>query len=123
KQSTEDTQIDQVSLSAPLWIDRDTPGAKPGGDNGAYLLSDPKNPNTPAIASHQTLGRLAQARLDAQNIQNATVAQLEEAGRALKADLKAAGTTRLSPYYPFEIVCEELCGQGHATMRGVLIIV
>src|SRR5947209_3362406 len=43
KQSTVDTEIDNVALNERLWIDRDTPGAKGGGDNGAYLLADPKN--------------------------------------------------------------------------------
>ena len=48
---------------------------------------------------------------------------MEEAGRQLKADLKAAGTTHIYTYVPFEVVCEELCGQGHGTMRGEMIVV
>jgi hypothetical protein len=38
--------------------------------------------------------------------------------------LKAAGVTEITAYIPgdWELVCEELCGQGHATMRGQVII-
>jgi heme/copper-type cytochrome/quinol oxidase subunit 2 len=123
KQSTEDTQIENVALNQRLWIDRDTPGAKGGGDNGAYQLGDPKNPNAIPLSSSQNLGMLVNQRLAAQNITNPTEQQIKEAGNQLKADLKAAGTTHVSTYVPFEVVCEELCGQGHATMRGELIVV
>src|SRR4051812_17407039 len=122
KQSTEDTSIDQIAMNQRLWIDRDTQGAKGGGDNGAYLLADPKNATSIPIGTSQTLERLARQRLEAQN-PNPTSAQIEEAFKQLKADLKAAGVTHLSTYVPFEVVCEELCGQGHATMRGELIVV
>lgn len=38
------------------------------------------------------------------------------------AKLKAAGVTEVSAYEPgiWDLVCEELCGQGHYTMRGQL---
>jgi heme/copper-type cytochrome/quinol oxidase subunit 2 len=123
KQSTVDTPIDNVALNDRLWIDRDTPGAKGGGENNAYLLADPKNANGLPINTSQTLERLARARLEAQNVANPTAQQVEDAFKQLKADLKAAGTTHVSTYVPFEVVCEELCGQGHATMRGELIVV
>jgi heme/copper-type cytochrome/quinol oxidase subunit 2 len=121
KQSTVDTPIDSVPLNARLWIDRDTLGAK--GVGGVYTLSDPKNPNSPPISIHQSLQNLAINRLAAQNITSPTPQQLEEVGKALKADFKAAGISSLSTYEPFEVVCEELCGAGHATMRGELIVV
>ncbi|HEV8607717.1 MAG TPA: cytochrome c oxidase subunit II [Tepidisphaeraceae bacterium] len=123
KQSTVDTPIDNVALDVRLWIDRDTPGAKPGGENGAYLLADPRNANGLPINTSQTLERLARARLEAQNVANPSAQQVEEAGKQLKADLKAAGVSHIFTYVPFEVVCEELCGQGHATMRGELIVV
>jgi cytochrome c oxidase subunit 2 len=123
KQSTQDTPIDSVAINSMLWIDRDTQTAKAGGDNGAYLLGDPKNPTATPIFSGQTLGQLAGARLAAQNVASPTPQQIEEAGKQLRTDLKAAGVTSLSTYVPFEVVCEELCGMGHGTMRGVLIVV
>jgi len=123
KQSTQDTPIDSVALNSMLWIDRDTQTAKPGGDGGAYLLGDPKNPNAFPINSGQTLERLATARLQSQGNASPTQQQIDEAGKQLRADLKAAGVTSLSTYVPFEVVCEELCGMGHATMRGTLIVV
>jgi len=112
-----------VALNSMLWIDRDTQTAKPGGDGGAYLLGDPKNPNAFPINSGQTLERLATARLQSQGNASPTQQQIDEAGKQLRADLKAAGVTSLSTYVPFEVVCEELCGMGHATMRGTLIVV
>ncbi len=123
KQSTVDTSIDNVTMNDRLWIDRDTPGAKAGGDNGAYLLADPKNANGLPINTSQTLERLARQRLEAQNVANPTQQQVDDAFKQLKADLRAAGVTHVSTYVPFEVVCEELCGQGHATMRGELIVV
>jgi hypothetical protein len=123
KQSTQDTPIDSVALNSMIWIDRDTQTAKPGGEGGAYLLFDPKAPTGFPINSGQTLGQLVNARLAVQNIATPTKEQIEEAGKALKADLKAAGVTSLSTYVPFEVVCEELCGMGHATMRGTMIVV
>ncbi len=123
KQSTQDTPIDNVGPDTMIWIDRDTQGAKPGGDNGAYTFGDPKNPNAFPITTGQTLERLATARLQSQNNAQPTQQQIDEAGKQLKADLKANGVTHLSTYVPFEVVCEELCGMGHATMRGTMIVV
>jgi heme/copper-type cytochrome/quinol oxidase subunit 2 len=123
KQSTVDTEIEKVALTDRLWIDRDTPGAKAGGENNAYLLSDPKNANAIPLNTSQSLERLVVQRLAAQNVEKPTAQQTDEALKQLKADLKAAGTTHVSTYVPFEVVCEELCGQGHATMRGEMIVV
>ncbi|HEV8291069.1 MAG TPA: hypothetical protein VGP94_04075, partial [Tepidisphaeraceae bacterium] len=123
KQSTVDTQIESVALGDRLWIDRDTPGAKAGGDNGAYLLFDPKNATGQPINTSQTLERLARQRLEAQKVENPSEQQVKDAFKQLKTDLKAAGVSHVSTYVPFELVCEELCGQGHATMRGELIVV
>src|ERR1044072_1729161 len=40
------------------------------------------------------------------------------------AALKEAGITDVTVYEPgaWELVCEELCGQGHATMRGEVVV-
>ena len=39
--------------------------------------------------------------------------------------LKTAGITEVNAYVPgyWDIVCEELCGQGHYTMQGRLVVV
>jgi heme/copper-type cytochrome/quinol oxidase subunit 2 len=48
--------------------------------------------------------------------------------RALTKDvvesLKTAGVTEVTTYEPgyWDLVCEELCGQGHATMQGKLVV-
>jgi hypothetical protein len=43
---------------------------------------------------------------------------------ALRLDLKKMGIERLAYVdEPFEIVCEELCGAGHGTMNGQMIVV
>jgi heme/copper-type cytochrome/quinol oxidase subunit 2 len=43
---------------------------------------------------------------------------------ALFDKLRAAGITEVRAYVPgyFDIVCEELCGQGHYTMQGRLVV-
>src|SRR5207244_3425036 len=40
------------------------------------------------------------------------------------AKLKAAGVTEVTAYEPgyWDLVCEELCGQGHYTMQGKLVV-
>jgi heme/copper-type cytochrome/quinol oxidase subunit 2 len=40
------------------------------------------------------------------------------------AKLKKAGITQVTVYEPgfWDLVCEELCGQGHATMRGQIFV-
>jgi cytochrome c oxidase subunit 2 len=48
-----------------------------------------------------------------------------ELQKALFEKLKTAGITEVQAYVPgyWDIVCEELCGQGHYTMQGRLVVV
>ena len=53
-----------------------------------------------------------------------TDARIEEEVRLLRADLTRMGITELNYVeQPFEIVCEELCGNGHYSMNGMMIVV
>lgn len=48
----------------------------------------------------------------------------EELRTAILDKLRAAGITEVQAYIPgyWDIVCEELCGQGHYTMQGRLVV-
>ena len=72
-----------------------------------------------SIQSRDTLRTLVESRLGA----GATAEQLEAEGKKLAADFKRAGVNHLTTITPFEVVCRELCGAGHATMRAELIVV
>lgn len=49
----------------------------------------------------------------------------DELRTAILDKLRAAGVTEVQAYVPgyWDIVCEELCGQGHYTMQGRLVVV
>jgi heme/copper-type cytochrome/quinol oxidase subunit 2 len=54
----------------------------------------------------------------------ATKEELDAEVAALRSDLKKMGVSELTYIeQPFEIVCEELCGEGHALMNGQMIVV
>lgn len=54
----------------------------------------------------------------------ATRGELDAEVAALRSELKKMGIRELSYVeQPFEIVCEELCGEGHALMNGQMIVV
>lgn len=90
------------SLSYYITILPDAPGAVKDPKKEEYLYQDKSNPKKPS-----TIIR---------NGQPITVSRLEK--------LIEAGINEITVYKPghFEIVCEELCGGQHFTMRGELYI-
>lgn len=129
--STATTPIDQVRATDAIWLDPDTPGVIVAGNPKRYRLADPTDKNPPArrraiLDSLETLEAAARRRLARRQItgDQVTPALLNEELDKLKGDLKGMGINQLSVVVkPHEIVCEELCGQGHATMRGEMLMV
>jgi heme/copper-type cytochrome/quinol oxidase subunit 2 len=101
-QSTQELSIDDPQLiGKPLWIDADTAGAQwqPNDDASqvSYFINGVDSGGSPVPV---------RGRSDAMTPE-------------LIADLKRAGFKRLTAVtHPFEVVCEELCGSGHYSMRG-----
>jgi cytochrome c oxidase subunit 2 len=120
-QCTHEVPIEQVDLKQLLWVDRGTKNAGPDAD-GVWGLADPKDANS-RVATLGFLESMVKARLAARKIAAPTGEQIRLEGEVLRADLKAAGVNTLWTMSPFEIVCEELCGMGHGTMKGTLIVV
>jgi hypothetical protein len=69
-----------------------------------------------------TLRTLVDRRFAAQNVAAPTPEQYNTELQKLRDDFKKAGTTELTVVQPWEIVCAELCGQGHSQMKGELIV-
>lgn len=120
-ESTKLADAGGLTRNSRLWVDRDTPGAVSDPDKG-YVIVDPKNPAV-KIGHLDLIGNVARGRLAARSVESPTDAQVDEEVKALAADLKAAGRDRLPIVVPYEIVCMELCGGEHATMRGEMIVV
>jgi len=100
KQSTQEYSIDSADLAGKsLWIDLNTPGVEYDKRTNDFRLPDPSDNKKSIIRNLATLNADAIAKL------------------------KAAGLTNVRAFSPFEIVCMELCGQGHATMRGEMVVV
>lgn len=97
-QSTEDLPIDDPRLiDKPIWIDSATAGAQ-------YVPADLLANVTYALKDKE--GKVIATNRDALT-------------REQIATLKAAGVKKVTVLAkPFELVCEELCGQGHYKMRG-----
>ena len=119
--------LEQAPADKPIWLDPSTPKVEIGGNPKRYRLYDPtdtrRGPTRRYIMdTFETLDQAAERRLRRANA-SATPEQLAQGLPAeldkLRADLKAMGINDLSVVqHKFEIVCEELCGMGHGTMRG-----
>ena len=119
--STSDVPVDHLTLDSRLWVDRSIPTVTVD-EEGVATLPDPKTAGA-GLGYLQTPKSLVQIRLAGKNVNEPTDAQLTEELTLLKADWKAAGVSTLPVIaQPFEIVCQELCGSGHGTMRGELIV-
>ena len=126
--------LDQVPATAPIWLDSDTPGVIVAGNPRRYRIQDPATATRPPaqrraiLDSMETLTFAARRRLaragSTQEQMDQNPALVAEEVNKLKADLAKLGITKLSAVTKVhEIVCEELCGLGHATMRGEMIMV
>ena len=123
-QSTKSVPVDQIKLNDRLWVDRDTKGASQDAEQ-TYTVPDPVNPSTVSyerVGKLGTLRTLVERRFAAQNVAAPTPDQYDTELQKLRDDFKKAGTTELTVVQPWEIVCAELCGQGHSQMKGELIV-
>jgi heme/copper-type cytochrome/quinol oxidase subunit 2 len=131
--STKSFTLDKVPADKPVWLDPDTKGVEMGGNPKRYNLYDPTDKTRGArrriwISNSDSLNDGARRRLirggktlDEVNADPKLVAGEVE---KFKADLAAQGITELRVVdRVHEIVCEELCGLGHTTMRGEMIMV
>lgn len=132
KQSTAEASIESVPADKQIWLDHNVPGVVLHGTPKAFKIFDPDDPQKNLtrrrlwLQSLESLEDVARKRL-----MRAKVATEEIKGErlanevwAVRRDLKALGIERVSYVErAFEIVCEELCGLGHHTMRGDLIVV
>jgi heme/copper-type cytochrome/quinol oxidase subunit 2 len=119
--------IEQAPADKPIWLDPSTPKVEIGGNPKRYRLYDPTDTRRTAqrrviMDTFETLNDAAERRLRRVNA-SATPDQLAQGLpgelEKLRADFKAMGINDLSVVqHKFEIVCEELCGSGHGTMRG-----
>jgi heme/copper-type cytochrome/quinol oxidase subunit 2 len=121
-ESTVSIPVEQLTRNSRLWVDRDTPGAANDEGKGGYAITDPKNP-TVKIGNLELIDSVARNRLTARGVADAKDEQVEAEVKALAADFKAAGRAEVIAVKPYDIVCMELCGQGHAQMGGQLIVV
>jgi cytochrome c oxidase subunit 2 len=124
-QSTTLTPVDEVKLNDRLWVDRDSQGATQAADQ-LYTIADPVNPSDQSyerVAKLGTLKVLVDRRFAAANNAAPTPEQYEAELQKLRDDFKKANITQLTVVKPWEIACAELCGQGHGTMKGELIVV
>jgi heme/copper-type cytochrome/quinol oxidase subunit 2 len=119
-QSTHETPVDRVNLDDRIWVDRDTQGAK-AADEATYVIADPKNPAA-SVGRMDTLRFLVIPRLTAAGVATPTPEQIQAELGKVRADLKAAGIDTLTTIRAWEVVCEELCGMGHSTMKAELIV-
>lgn len=120
-QCTHEFAIERVDFKDMLWVDRGTKGAGPDSD-GVWGIVDPKDANS-RVGTLDSLDGMVKARLAARKVAAPSTEQIQAESTVLRADLKKAGINTVWTISPFEIVCEELCGMGHGTMKGTLIVV
>ena len=135
-QSTKRMALDEVPADRPVWLDPDTKGVQAGGNPRRYQIPDLKakvpagRPRPVILGTMESLNDGARRRLSrpprsmsVEDMNKNPQAVAEEVVK-FREELKALGVTELSVIVkPHEIVCEELCGQGHATMRGEMLMV
>jgi cytochrome c oxidase subunit 2 len=132
-QSTRRVPLEQVAANDPLWLDPETAGVTVGGNPKSYRIYDPTGPKTGARrvwlgqTAYESLGSAARRRLARQPGGAAAAAdpqKLADEVEKFKGDLRGLGVTHLTVVRMIhEIVCEELCGQGHTTMKGEMLVV
>jgi len=125
--STRIFNLSDAPADKPIWLDFDTPGVIVAGNPKRYRIQDPTYTRTPRRAwldSNESLDFAARRRLQRSNVTEPTPQQVTDEIEKLRADLAKLGIAQLSVIaHIHEIVCEELCGQGHSTMRGEMIMV
>lgn len=142
KQSTATLPIEQVPDDKQIWLGPQR-NVTLSGLPASFKIYDPDS--TASIRSGQRpiwLGQMESLRTAAQNRilrrdiaaaakenrqpiarEAIPAAQLKAEVDALKADLKSLGFDQLTFIdEPFEVVCEELCGEGHYTMNNLFVV-
>ena len=127
-QSTQKFPLDKLDPKLPLWIDSSTPGADVKGDPGEYVIYDPtdkrpKRQRRILIQRLNSLNDVARQTLMREGVDpdKITPQQLAPAVEKVRGMLKDAGITEVwALARSYDLVCEELCGQGHYTMQGTV---
>jgi cytochrome c oxidase subunit 2 len=95
----------------------DQPDAKALKDATVADVITAMSARVPMLTRYGNLGDVVRQRYP-----GATQAQLDAELPLLAQDLKQHGIPQINVATPFELVCEELCGMGHGTMRGELVV-
>lgn len=132
-QSTMNVEIAKVPADKQIWLDFDTPGVEVAGNPKKFQLPDPDPANPKRQGRRYWLGAFdslndgAKRRLIRKGKTPAEASDLKALAdevEAFRSDLTKAGIKELAVIArPHELVCEELCGPQHNTMRGDVIIV
>ena len=137
-QSTKHTPIDQVPADKWIWLDTTRPDQTPGVEMSVarprrYQIFDPTDRTRTVrsrvwLSNFESLNEAATKRLQRTGVSLEDVQKnpqrLKEEVEKFRGELRNAGITHLSVVdRKFEVVCEELCGGGHSTMRGEMIVV
>lgn len=126
--STAPVALAEIPPDKKVWIDQNTPTARFSTSSKTWFIPDPadKRKRREWLSSLDRLDDGARARLLRKKVKidQITPQMLADEVAAFRADLAKAGITQLTVVdTPFEIVCEELCGLGHATMNGEFLVV
>lgn len=106
-QSTEDLKIDDPKLvGKQIWVDSNTP-------NAVRIDSDTVSQINYALNVTDKAGNKVQIKSRTDSLTPELIYALKQANVQ-----NVSAITK-----PYELVCEELCGQGHTKMRGVVIFV
>ena len=137
-QSTRRYAIDQVPADKWIWLDTTHPDTTPRVEMSVarprrYQIFDPKDTSRNVrsrvwLNNFESLNDAAAKRLQRTGMtyEEATKdpQRLAKEVETVRADLKGIGVTELTVVErKFEVVCEELCGGQHATMRGEMVVV
>jgi cytochrome c oxidase subunit 2 len=132
ERSTREASIEAVPAGKQIWLDQTVPGVVLHGNPKTFKIFDPndKQKNLTRrrvwLQSLESLEDVARKRLLREKVALEDIKGERLAAEIweVRQDLKAIGIEQLSYVErPFEIVCEELCGLGHYTMRGDMIVV
>jgi heme/copper-type cytochrome/quinol oxidase subunit 2 len=137
-QSTKRTPIDQVPADKWIWLDQTSPRATPGVEMSVsrprrYQIFDPGDRTRTVrsrvwLSNFESFNDAATKRLQRTGMSLEDIAKnpqrLKDEVEKFRSDLRGMGVGELSVVErKFEVVCEELCGGGHSTMRGEMVVV
>jgi heme/copper-type cytochrome/quinol oxidase subunit 2 len=119
--SVETKAVESLTLGDKFFVEPDIKGST--FTDNFLTFPDPKNPGI-VIGTLSEVRNVIDQRLALQNITAPTDEQRTKELATFAADLRAAGIERLPVITQIhEIACQELCGIGHTTMRGLMLVV